>query len=79
MIDDFAKGYLLDDLRWVRRSVVETLDGLTEYEIRRPMTTSGTNLLGLIKHLALSEAVYDDVGDWAAHLAEIERAAQHHR
>jgi hypothetical protein len=58
VIDDFAKGYLLDDLRWVRKSVVETLDGLTEYEIRRPMTASGTNLLGLIKHLALSEAVY---------------------
>ena len=45
MIDDFAKTYLLDDLRWVRKSVVETLDGLTEYEIRRPMTASGTNLL----------------------------------
>ncbi|WP_435852086.1 DUF664 domain-containing protein, partial [Streptomyces rubradiris] len=27
-------------------------DGLTEYDIRRPLTPTGTNLLGLVKHLA---------------------------
>ena len=57
-MDDVAKGYLLDDLRWVRQSVVGTLDGLSEYDVRRPMTGTGTNLLGLVKHLTLSEAVY---------------------
>jgi Protein of unknown function (DUF664) len=30
----------------------EKLDGLSEYDIRRPMVPTGTNLLGLIKHQA---------------------------
>lgn len=34
------------------------LDGLSEYDIRRPMTPTGTNLLGLVKHLAGAEALY---------------------
>ena len=58
MIDDFAKAYLHDDLRWVRRSVLEKLDGLSEYDARRPLTRTGTNLLGLVKHLTVSEACY---------------------
>ncbi len=58
VIDDFAKDYLRDDLQWVRQSLVDRLDGLSEYDVRRPLTTTGTNLLGLIKHLTLSEAVY---------------------
>ncbi|TCO51117.1 uncharacterized protein DUF664 [Kribbella antiqua] len=58
MIDDFAKAYLHDDLRWVRESLLFKLDGLTEYDVRRPLTKTGTNLLGLIKHLTLSEARY---------------------
>ena len=47
-----------------RESVLASLEGLTEYEIRRPMTASGTNLLGLIKHLAGVELGYlgDSVG-----------------
>ena len=58
MIDEFAKGYLHDDLRWIREAMLWKLDGLSEYDIRRPLTYSGTNLLGLIKHLATSEARY---------------------
>lgn len=58
MIDDFAKGYLHDNLRWVRQSLLAKLDGLSEYDVRRPLTTTGTNLLGLVKHLAMSEARY---------------------
>jgi uncharacterized protein DUF664 len=58
VIDDFAKAYLHDDLRWVRQSIVSTLDGLSEYDARRPLTRTGTNVLGLIKHLTLSEATY---------------------
>lgn len=34
------------------------LDGLSEYDVRRPMTASGTNLLGLVKHLTGAEALY---------------------
>jgi hypothetical protein len=34
------------------------LDGLSEYDIRRPMTPTGTNLLGLTKHLACIELGY---------------------
>jgi uncharacterized damage-inducible protein DinB len=58
VIDDFAKEYLHDDLRWVRESILGKLDGLSEYDVRRPLTETGTNLLGLIKHLTLSEAQY---------------------
>ena len=58
MIDEFAKDYLHDALRWNREALVSKLDGLSEYDIRRPLTTTGTNLLGLIKHLAVSEVRY---------------------
>jgi hypothetical protein len=51
VIDDFAKEYLHDGLRWVRQSLLFKLEGLSEYDVRRPLTMTGTNLLGLIKHL----------------------------
>ena len=41
-----------------RDSLLRTLDGLGEYDIRRPLTPSGTNLLGLVKHLAGVELGY---------------------
>lgn len=41
-----------------RDSVLSSLDGLTEYDIRRPMTPSATNLLGMVKHLAGIELGY---------------------
>jgi hypothetical protein len=56
--DDDAKTYLHDDLRSVRGSILSKVDGLTEYDARRPLTRTGTNVLGLIKHLTLSEARY---------------------
>ena len=34
------------------------LDGLSDYDIRRPLTPTGTNLLGLVKHVASVEAGY---------------------
>ena len=37
---------------------VGKVDGLSEYDVRRPLTKTGTNLLGLVKHLTLSEARY---------------------
>ncbi|MGW7528257.1 DinB family protein [Streptomyces sp. NPDC054783] len=34
------------------------LEGLSEYDVRRPVTPTGTNLLGLVKHLTGAEALY---------------------
>jgi hypothetical protein len=45
-------------LQNVRGVLVWKLDGLTEYDIRRPMTPTGTNLLGLVKHCAAVEVGY---------------------
>ncbi|GIG68945.1 DinB family protein [Phytomonospora endophytica] len=58
MIDDFAKAYLHNDLREMREALVWKLDGLSEYDVRRPLTATGTNLLGLVKHVACSSARY---------------------
>src|SRR3954447_17220294 len=58
MIDEFAKEYLHAELREVREALVGQLGGLAEYDIRRPLTATGTNLLGLVKHLTLSESRY---------------------
>ena len=45
-------------LRVAREAVLWKLDGLSEYDIRRPLTPTGTNLLGLVKHLASGELGY---------------------
>lgn len=34
------------------------LDGLSEYDLRRPLTPTGTNLLGIVKHVAWVELGY---------------------
>ncbi|HXA60605.1 MAG TPA: DinB family protein [Streptosporangiaceae bacterium] len=41
-----------------RDALVWKLDGLSDYDIRRPVTPTGTNLLGLIKHVASVELGY---------------------
>ena len=58
MIDDIAKALLHDYLREVREAMLAKVDGLSEYDARRPLTATGTNLLGLIKHLSTWEARY---------------------
>jgi hypothetical protein len=58
MIDEFAKEHLHGHLRSVREALVWKLDGLGEYDFRRPLTSTGTNLLGLVKHLAVWESRY---------------------
>lgn len=45
------KELLRARLATARARIVRTLDGLSEDDVRRPMTRSCTNLLGLIKHL----------------------------
>ncbi|MEU0565124.1 DinB family protein [Nonomuraea sp. NPDC005983] len=45
-------------LQSAREALVWKLEGLSEYDIRRPLTPTGTNLLGLIKHVASVELEY---------------------
>ncbi len=45
-------------LRAAREALLWKLEGLSEYDIRRPLTPTGTNLLGLIKHVASVEFGY---------------------
>lgn len=45
-------------LQAAREAVLWKLDGLPEYDIRRPLTPTGTNLLGLVKHVASVELGY---------------------
>jgi hypothetical protein len=51
-------GELHRYLQEARENVLSGLDGLGDYDIRRPLTPSGTNLLGLVKHLASGEFGY---------------------
>ncbi|MCO4695810.1 DinB family protein [Streptomyces sp. RO-S4] len=55
---DAAKADLHRYLQEARDALVWKLDGLTEYDARRPMTPTGTNLLGLVKHAAGVELGY---------------------
>lgn len=41
-----------------RDTVLWKVEGASERDLRMPMTASGTNLLGLVKHLASTEAEY---------------------
>ncbi|MDT4917592.1 MAG: hypothetical protein QOH89_2292 [Pseudonocardiales bacterium] len=53
-----AKVDLQRYLQLVREALLWKLDGASEYDIRRPLTPTGTNLLGLVKHVASVEAGY---------------------
>jgi uncharacterized damage-inducible protein DinB len=45
-------------LRTAREALLWKLDGLSEYDARRPLVPTGTNLLGIVKHVASVEAGY---------------------
>jgi uncharacterized damage-inducible protein DinB len=45
-------------LQVAREALLWKLDGLSEYDARRPMTPTGTNVLGVIKHVASVELGY---------------------
>ncbi len=45
-------------LQSAREALLWKLDGLSEYDVRRPLVPTGTNLLGLIKHQAGVELGY---------------------
>jgi uncharacterized damage-inducible protein DinB len=58
MSDPGAKADLQRYLQVGRDALLWKLEGLSEYDVRRPMTPTGTNLLGLLKHLAYVEMGY---------------------
>ncbi|MEV0490084.1 DinB family protein [Streptomyces atratus] len=58
MIESKPKADLLRYLQAAREALLWKLDGLSEYDIRRPLTPTGTNLLGLVKHVASVELGY---------------------
>jgi hypothetical protein len=53
-----AKQTLHSALKEARAGMVAKLDGLDEYDVRRPFTPTATNLLGIVKHLAGCEYGY---------------------
>lgn len=59
MID--LKAELSGRLHDSRMMMLAKLEGLSEYDRRRPLTPTGTNLLGLVKHLAGPE--YGHLGE----------------
>jgi uncharacterized damage-inducible protein DinB len=53
-----AKADLRRYLQIARDALLWKLEGLSEYDARRPLVPTGTNLLGLVKHVAGVEAGY---------------------
>ncbi|WP_028937349.1 DinB family protein [Pseudonocardia spinosispora] len=63
------KDVLLGFLEYLRASVIAKVDGVPEPEVRTPGVKSGTNLLGLVKHLTQVERHWllgEPVTDWEA-------------
>lgn len=58
MIDTEPKAVLQRYLQVQRDALVWKLEGLSEYDVRRPLVPTATNLLGLVKHLAAVELGY---------------------
>lgn len=56
--DDAAKDTLHRYLRAQRDALRAKVEGVGEYDARRPLTGTGTNLLGLVKHVASVQAEY---------------------
>ncbi|MEU9378347.1 DinB family protein [Streptomyces sp. NPDC048255] len=74
------KTDLLHYLQAARDALLWKLDGLSEYDVRRPHTPTGTNLLGLVKHASGVELGYfgstfgrpffDEPPSWFTEVAE---------
>jgi uncharacterized damage-inducible protein DinB len=58
MTDSDPKADLHRYLQTGREALLWKLEGLSEYDVRRPLTGTGTNLLGLVKHVASVELGY---------------------
>ena len=55
MLDSDGKADLHRYLQDAREALLWKLEGLSEYDARRPLVPSGTNLLGLVKHVTAVE------------------------
>jgi hypothetical protein len=63
------KATLRGFLDYLRNAVADKAAGVPEPQVRTAGVSSGTNLLGLVKHLAFVERFYflgEDAGDWRA-------------
>ena len=49
---------LLRYLQLARDALLWKLEGVSEYDVRRPLTATGSNLLGIVKHVASTEYGY---------------------
>ncbi|MFI0239900.1 DinB family protein [Streptomyces sp. NPDC016845] len=58
MSETGQKTDLLLYLQQARDALLWKLEGLSEYDVRRPLTPTGTNLLGLVKHATMVELGY---------------------
>jgi Protein of unknown function (DUF664) len=58
MTEPDFKADLRRYLQDARDALLWKLDGVSEYDIRRPLVPTGTNLLGLVKHVAWVELGY---------------------
>lgn len=58
MDSDVVKDDLHRYLQVARDALLWKLEGVSEYDVRRPLVRTGTNLLGIVKHVASVEAGY---------------------
>ncbi|GAA2263246.1 DinB family protein [Streptomyces amakusaensis] len=58
MVESEPKDVLRYYLQSARDALLWKLEGLSEYDARRPLTPTGTNVLGLVKHVASMELGY---------------------
>lgn len=58
MTDMDQKAVLLRYLEDARQGLLWKLEGLSDYDARRPVTATGTNVLGVVKHVAMVEGGY---------------------
>jgi uncharacterized damage-inducible protein DinB len=56
--DQDEKAQLRSYLKGGFDALLWKLEGLSEYDVRRPMTRTGTNLLGIVKHVASVQLGY---------------------
>jgi len=58
MLRGDEKSLLLVHLRLAQRNLLWKVEGLSDEDVRRPMTKTGTNLIGIVKHLTGVTAEY---------------------
>ncbi|MGZ8744125.1 MAG: mycothiol transferase, partial [Nocardioides sp.] len=57
-MSESPKELMIRYLQTLREAALWKLDGVSEYDARRPLVQSGSNLLGIVKHLGYCEFGY---------------------